>query len=79
MGETLKQRIENELNEVRSNYGDEEVDNTLEVLESLDDDLSNMGKWDETLLTRLIDDKDLLKEIYAIREENDFYEDDELL
>jgi hypothetical protein len=32
MGETLKQRIENELNEVRSDYGDEEVDNTLEVL-----------------------------------------------
>jgi hypothetical protein len=79
MGETLKQRIENELNEVRSDYGDEEVDNTLEVLESLDDDLSNMGKWDETLLTRLIDDKDLLKEIYAIRGENDFYENDEFL
>ena len=79
MGETLKQRIENELNEVRSDYGDEEVDNTLEVLESLDDDLSNMGKWDETLLTRLIDDKDLLKEIYAIRGENDFYEDEEFL
>lgn len=77
MGETLKQRIENELNEVRSDYGDEEVDNTLEVLESLNDDLSNLGKWDETLLTRLIDDKDLLKEIYAIRGENDFYEDDE--
>jgi len=79
MGETLKQRIENELNEVRSDYGDEEVDNTLEVLESLDDNLSNMGKWDETLLTRLIDDKDLLKEIYAIRGENDFYEDEEFL
>jgi len=77
MGETLKQRIENELNEVRSEYGDEEVDNTLEVLESLNDDLSNLGKWDETLLTRLIDDKDLLKEIYAIRAECDFYEDDE--
>jgi hypothetical protein len=79
MGETLKQRIENELNEVRSDYGDEEVDNTLEVLKSLNDDLSNLGKWDETLLTRLIDDKDLLKEIYAIRGENDFYEDDEFL
>jgi hypothetical protein len=79
MGKTLKQRIENELNEVRSDYGDEEVDNTLEVLESLNDDLSNLGKWDETLLTRLIDDKDFLKEIYAIRGENDFYEDDEFL
>jgi len=73
--ENLKQRIEIELNELRSDYGDEEVDNTLEVLESLNDDLSNIGKWDETLLTRLIDDKDLLKEIYAIRGENTYYED----
>ena len=75
--ENLKQRIEIELNELRSDYGDEEVDNTLEVLESLNDDLSNMGKWDETLLTRLIDDKDLLKEIYAIRGENTYYEDED--
>jgi hypothetical protein len=62
---------------LRSDYGDEEVDNTLEVLESLNDDLSDMGKWDETLLTRLIDDKDLLKEIYAIRGENTYYEDED--
>jgi|688.fasta_scaffold597486_2 hypothetical protein len=75
--ENLKQRIEIELNELRSDYGDEEVDNTLEVLESLNDDLSDMGKWDETLLTRLIDDKDLLKEIYAIRGENTYYEDED--
>jgi hypothetical protein len=75
--ENLKQRIEIELNELRSDYGDEEVDNTLEVLESLNDDLSNIGKWDETLLTRLIDDKDLLKEIYAIRGENTYYEDED--
>lgn len=76
--ESLKQRIEIELNELRSDYGDEEVDNTLEVLESLNDDLSNMGKWDETLLTRLIDDKELLKEIYAIRGENTYYEDEDV-
>ena len=75
---SLKQRVSEELNELRHDYGDEEVDNTLEVLESLDDDLSNLGKWDETLLTRLIDDEDLLREIYAIRggfkhlEEEDF-------
>ena len=76
--ESLKQRIEIELNELRSDYGDEEVDNTLEVLESLNDDLSNMGKWDETLLTRLIEDKELLKEIYAIRGENTYYEDEDV-
>lgn len=76
--ESLKQRIEIELNELRSDYGDEEVDNTLEVLESLNDNLSNMGKWDETLLTRLIDDKELLKEIYAIRGENTYYEDEDV-
>lgn len=76
--ESLKQKIEIELNELRSDYGDEEVDNTLEVLESLNDDLSNMGKWDETLLTRLIDDKELLKEIYAIRGENTYYEDEDV-
>lgn len=74
---SLKQRISEELNELRHDYGDEEVDNTLEVLESLDDDLSNLGKWDETLLTRLIDDEDLLREIYAIRGEFDpFGEED---
>ena len=73
----LKQRIEEELNELRSDYGDEEVDNTLEVLESLDDDLSNLGKWDETLITRLIDNKDLLKEIYAIRSEYNVFDENE--
>ena len=73
----LKQRIEEELNELRSDYGDEEVDNTLEVLESLDDDLSNLGKWDETLITRLIDNKDLLKEIYAIRSEYNIFDENE--
>ena len=74
---SLKQRIEEELNELRSDYGDEEVDNTLEVLESLDDDLSNLGKWDETLITRLIDNKDLLKEIYAIRSEYNVFDENE--
>jgi len=73
--ESLKQRIITELNEVRADYGDEEVDNTLEVLEALEEDLSNLGKWDETLITRLIDDKDLLKEIYSIRSDDDLKED----
>jgi hypothetical protein len=73
---SLKERIAEELNELRHDYGDEEVDNTLEVLEPLNDDLSNLGKWDETLLTRLIDDDDLLKEIYAIRGEYDLFDDD---
>jgi hypothetical protein len=76
--ESLKQRIEIELNELRPDYGDEEVDNTLEVLESLNDDLSNLSEWDKTLLTRLINDKDLLKEIYAIRDENTYYEDEDV-
>ena len=75
--ESLKQRIEKELNELRSDYGDEEVDNTLEVLESMYEDLSNLGKWDETLITRLIEDRDLLKEIYAIRGKNTCYEDED--
>ena len=72
---SLKERIAEELNELRHDYGDEEVDNTLEVLEPLNDDLSNLGRWDETLLTRLINDEDLLKEIYAIRGEYDFFEE----
>jgi hypothetical protein len=76
--ESLKQRIEIELNELRPDYGDEEVDNTLEVLETLNDDLSNLSEWDKTLLTRLINDKDLLKEIYAIRDENTYYEDEDV-
>jgi hypothetical protein len=70
---SLKERIADELNELRHNYGDEEVDNTLEVLEPLDSDLSNLGKWDEALLIRLIDDEDLLKETYAIRGEFDTF------
>lgn len=75
--ESLKERITQELNELRHDYGNEEVDNTLEVLESLDDDLSNLGKWDEALITRLIDDKDLLREIYAIRGEFDPFGEEE--
>jgi hypothetical protein len=65
--ETLKQRIINELEELRSDYGDEEIDNTLEVLDGLNDDLSNLGKWDESIITRLVDDSDLLRQIYSIR------------
>ncbi len=72
MEKTLKERVIEELEELRSDFGDEEVDNTLEVVNSLKDDFSDMGKWDEALITRLVQNNELLEEINSIREDSKF-------
>ena len=56
------------MNNLRKDYGDIEVDNVFRTLNKLNNDLSNIDYIEESIITRLIDDKDLLKDIYSIRE-----------
>lgn len=70
--ETLKEQLREELEELRPDFGDEEVDNTLETLEKQNDDLSSMGKWDVIILTRLLNDNDLIKKVEDAYPSNHF-------
>ena len=68
--ETLKDRLRQHFEEQVHDVDQEEIDNTIEVLESLDDDLSNLGKWDKQLLLRMINDHDLHQEVDELYEED---------
>ena len=56
---TLKQQVIDYLEGQRPYYGDEEVEDSLEVLVIQNDDLSSMGPLSKTLILRLIDDAEL--------------------
>ncbi|MEH6536816.1 MAG: hypothetical protein V7719_10505 [Psychroserpens sp.] len=60
---TLKQRVIEYLEAQRPYYGDEEVEDSLEVLVTQNDDLSNMGLLSKGLILRLIDDYELYSTI----------------
>ena len=55
---TLKQRVKEYLEAQRIDYGDEEVDDNLEILEMQNDNLSNMEAFHKILILRLIDDNE---------------------
>lgn len=59
----LKEELEEYYNERRADYGDEEVDNVLDILKEYDDNLTGLGNWDKTLLQRLIDDTELYEKV----------------
>ena len=59
-----------------SDFDKEEIKNFLGVLDELNDDLTNMKKWDEVLLLRLIDDDELYAEVDALYDDENF--DDEI-
>lgn len=61
--ESLKQRLIDYYNEKISDYGEEEIDNVLEILNDYGDNLSGLGGYDKTLLLRLIDDSELYDEV----------------
>lgn len=67
---TLKDRLRQHFEEQVHEVDQDEIDNTIEVLESLEDDLSDLGKWDEQLLLRMINDTELFQEV------DDLYEED---
>jgi hypothetical protein len=68
--ETLKDRLRQHFEEQVHDVDQEEIDNTIEVLESLEDDLSDLDKWSKQLLLRMINDHDLYQEV------DDLYEED---
>jgi hypothetical protein len=67
---TLKDRLRQHFEEQVHEVDQDEIDNTIEVLESLEDDLSHLGKWDKQLLLRMINDTELFQEV------DDLYEED---
>ena len=73
---TLKDRLRQHFEEQVHEVDQDEIDNTIEVLESLEDDLSDLGKWDKQLLLRMINDHELYQEVDDLYEEdlNDFDE-----
>jgi tRNA (Thr-GGU) A37 N-methylase len=71
--DTLKERLIDYYNESRSDYGDEEIDNAIEILNDYTENLSGLSKWDKTLLLRLIDDTDLYHEVYSIEDESESF------
>ena len=78
--ESLKERIRQHIYDQYGEVDQEEIDNTIEVLNELNDDLSNLGKWQETLLLRMINDTVLYQEVDDLYEEpltNEFNDYDE--
>ncbi len=67
--EKLKIRLYEYFRERQGDFDQVEFDNLFEVLDELNDDLTNMKKWDEVLILRLIDDADLYAEVDALYEE----------
>lgn len=66
--ESLKDRLISHYEDNRSDFGDEETDNVIEILNDYDDNLSNLkDSIDKTLLLRLINnDEDLYDEVDII-------------
>jgi len=73
---TLKDRLRQHFEEQVHDVDQGEIDNTIEVLESLEDDLSDLNKWSKQLLLRMINDNELYQEVDDLYEE-DFSDFDE--
>lgn len=74
--DTLKDRLRQHFEEQVHDVDQGEIDNTIEVLESLEDDLSDLDKWSKQLLLRMINDNELYQEVDDLYEE-DFSDFDE--
>jgi hypothetical protein len=68
----LKQRVKEYLEAQRPYYGDEEVKDSLVVLEIQNEYLSNMWIFHKMLILRLIDDNMLYADIEAAYMDNNF-------
>jgi len=64
--QSLKQRLTDYYHTIESDYDPEEISNVLDILNEYDDNLTNLGKWDKTLLLRLVDDSDLYQEVDSL-------------
>jgi hypothetical protein len=68
----LKQRVKEYIEAQRPYYGDEEVKDSLVVLEIQNEYLSNMWIFHKMLILRLIDDNKLYADIEAAYMDNNF-------
>ena len=59
----MKQKILEYYDTIIGDYDQEEINNSLEILEEYDNELTNITELDAKLLIRLIDDEYLAEEI----------------
>lgn len=59
----MKQKILEYYDTIIGDYDQEEINNSLEILEEYNNELSNLTELDAKILIRLIDDEDLADEI----------------
>lgn len=64
---TLNQKLLDYFNEIMFDYDEEEIRQVIEILDGLNDDLSDMSQLDKTLLQRMVDDSELYDEIENAR------------
>ncbi|WP_300571218.1 hypothetical protein [Flavobacterium sp.] len=76
--QTLNQRLANHYNDLWSDFDDEEIEQVLDILETCNDDLSDMTKIDKQLLLRMINnDKELYNEVdEAVPDDDDLDDKD---
>lgn len=65
----LKERLYEYFRDIQGNYDQEEIDNVIEIIDGLNDDLTDISKYEEVLILRLIDDSDLYGEVDDLYEE----------
>lgn len=65
----LKQSIEQYYTEIQADYEPEEISSCLVILSEYDDYLRGLSTVDATILSRIVDDEDILNEIEVARVE----------
>lgn len=69
--ESLKQEVIDNLNSKEGDYDVEELENVYEILNEYDDDLTGLDKTDSKLITRLLDDEELISKLHISDEIED--------
>lgn len=61
--ESLKQDIIEHLSEKEGEYDQEEIQNVFDILNEYDDELTGLDPIDSKLITRLLDDQELIDKL----------------
>jgi len=62
---TLKEELKEHYNDIAPDYDPAEIETVMEILEVMDDELSNMSQVDKDLLLRMIyDNEELYDKVY---------------
>ena len=78
--ESLKERLKQHIYEQEGDVDPEEITNTIEVLDELNDNLDNIGKWRQEIILRMVNDSELYAKVDKLYTEpltNEFDNNDE--